>query len=136
MKQQDSLILQLRAAEQSARTDVRGMKKMEAEESSNRHRNEQLLVEAEQKIKLAEYSVETSKKRNFELQSRCDELSTQWEMERKLRYFLYSKSSHFLRRVSIILTHFIITFVTLLFLIQNGSSARAEIKSSEEREKR
>ena len=89
MKQQDSLILQLRAAEQSARTDVRGMKKTEAEESSNRHLNEQLLVEAEQKIKLAEYSVETSKKRNTELQSRCDELSVQWETERKLRYYFH-----------------------------------------------
>ena len=99
MKQQDSLILQLRVAEQTARTDVRGMKKTEAEESSNRHLNEQLLVEAEQKIKLAEYSVETSKKRNTELQSRCNELSIQWEMERKLRYFLGLALAHFTTNV-------------------------------------
>jgi hypothetical protein len=54
--------------------------------SSKRHLNEQLLVEAEQKLRLADHSVETAKKRNTELQSRCDELSSQWESERKLRY--------------------------------------------------
>lgn len=85
MKQQDSLITQLRNAEQSARTDIRGMKRTGAEESSSRHLNEQLLIEAEQKLKLADHSVGIAKKRNVELQNRCDELSTQWEAERKLR---------------------------------------------------
>lgn len=85
MKQQDTLIHQLRQAEQLARTDVRTMKRTEAEEGSKRHLTEQLLVEADQKLKLADHTVLTSKKRNTELQGRCDELSTQWEAERKLR---------------------------------------------------
>lgn len=85
MKQQDSLITQLRSAEQAARTDIRVMKRTGADESSNRHLNEQLLIEAEQKLKLADHSVGIAKKRNVELQNRCDELSTQWEAERKLR---------------------------------------------------
>ena len=87
MRQQDGLISQLRAAELAARTDVRTMKRLEAEEGSKKRLNEQLLVEAEQKLKLADHSVVTDKKRNTELQSRCDELSTQWETERKLRYY-------------------------------------------------
>jgi hypothetical protein len=85
MKQQDSLITQLRSAELAARTDIRVMKRTGADESSNRHLNEQLLIEAEQKLKLADHSVGIAKKRNIELQNRCDELSTQWEAERKLR---------------------------------------------------
>ena len=85
MKQQDNIIHQLRQAEQLARTDVRGMKRTEAEEGSKRHLTEQLLVEADQKLKLADHSVVTAKRRNAELQGRCDELSTQWEAERKLR---------------------------------------------------
>ena len=85
MKQQDSIINQLRIAEQAARTDVRCMKRTEADEGSKKHLNEQLLVEVEQRLKLADHTVVTAKKRNAELQDRCDELSTQWEAERKLR---------------------------------------------------
>ena len=66
MKQQDTLIHQLRQAEQLARTDVRTMKRTEAEEGSKRHLTEQLLVEADQKLKLADHTVLTSKKRNTE----------------------------------------------------------------------
>ena len=85
MKQQDIVINQLRTAEQSARIDVRSMKRTDAEEGSKKHLNEQLLVEVEQRLKLADHAVVTAKKRNAELQTRCDELSTQWEAERKLR---------------------------------------------------
>lgn len=85
MKQQDTLINQLRTAEQAARTDVRCMKRTDAEEGAKKHLNEQLLVEVEQRLKLADHAVVTAKKRNAELQTRCDELSTQWEAERKLR---------------------------------------------------
>ena len=85
MKQQDTIINQLRTAEQSARIDIRCMKRTEAEEGSKKHLNEQLLVEVEQRLKLADHAVVTAKKRNDELQTRCDELSTQWEAERKLR---------------------------------------------------
>ena len=85
MKQQDSIINQLRSAELAARTDVRNMKRTGTEESSSKHQNEQLLLEAEQNLKLADHSVDLARKRNIELQNRCDELSAQWEAERKLR---------------------------------------------------
>lgn len=91
MKQQDSIISQLRCAELAARTDIRNMKRTGAEESSSKHQNEQLLLEAEQNLKLADHSVDTAKKRNIELQNRCDELSAQWEAERKLRYVCDTK---------------------------------------------
>jgi hypothetical protein len=91
MKQQDSIISQLRCAELAARTDIRNMKRTGAEESSSKHQNEQLLLEAEQNLKLADHSVDTAKKRNIELQNRCDELSAQWEAERKLRYISLTK---------------------------------------------
>lgn len=87
MKQQEVIINQLRAAEQAARNEIVALKKSASEETSKRHLNEQLLMEAEQKIKLAEHTVEIAKKRNVELQARCDELTAQCESERKMRYF-------------------------------------------------
>ena len=85
LKNQDGVISQLRAAEGAARTEIQGLRKTHSDEHSQRILNEQLVVEAEQKLKLAEHSMELAKKRNAELQTRCNELSGQMETERKAR---------------------------------------------------
>ncbi len=85
LKTQDGVIAQLRSAEGAARTEIQGLRKTHSDEHSQRILNEQLVVEAEQKLKLAEHSMELAKKRNAELQTRCNELSGQMETERKAR---------------------------------------------------
>ena len=77
MKTQDAVISQLRSAENAARNEIQALRKTHSDEHSQRILNEQLVVEAEQKLKLAEHSAELAKKRNAELQTRCDELSGQ-----------------------------------------------------------
>ena len=82
MKTQDAVISQLRSAENAARNEIQALRKTHSDEHSQRILNEQLVVEAEQKLKLAEHSAELAKKRNAELQTRCDELSGQVVSER------------------------------------------------------
>ena len=48
-------------------------------------------VESQQYVQVAEKSLETNKKRNMELQARCDELGKKLEAERKLRYVYVDK---------------------------------------------
>ena len=85
LKTQDGVISQLRSAEGAARTEIQSLRKTHSDEHSQRILNEQLVVEAEQKLKLAEHSMELAKKRNAELQTRANELSGQMEVERKCR---------------------------------------------------
>lgn len=50
-----------------------------------RHMDEQRLLEARQQLADTEHGVKGALKRNQELQSRCDELSKQCEIERKAK---------------------------------------------------
>lgn len=65
---QDAVISQLRAVETAVRGEIHGFRKLQSDEHSQRILNEQLVVEAEQKLKLTEHSMELGKKRNAELQ--------------------------------------------------------------------
>ena len=85
MKQQDGIINHMRQIEQSLRSDISNFKKSSLETVNKRHVDEQELLEAQQKLSLAGHTLEAAKKRNMELQARCDELGKKLEAERKLR---------------------------------------------------
>lgn len=101
MKTQDAVISQLRSAENAARSEIQALRKTHSDEHSQRILNEQLVVEAEQKLKLAEHSAELAKKRNAELQTRCDELSGQvvsdFSSMRRKNVLVFIKSDQSLR---------------------------------------
>ena len=85
MQQQDSLLSQIRQAEQMVRGDCHAAKKSAQELSGARHIEEQKLLEAKQKLEDSQHGVDSALKRNAELQKRCDQLTSQCESERKAR---------------------------------------------------
>lgn len=85
ISQQDIVIGHLRQVEQGLRGDISNIKKSNLETTGKRHVDEQELLEAQQKLSLTSSTLEATKKRNMELQARCDELGKKLEAERKLR---------------------------------------------------
>jgi chromosome segregation ATPase len=85
MKYQETVFNQLRAAEQSAKTELHNYKASTQEAISQRSINDLEKEEWQKKIAMVENEAEKSKKRNVELQARCDQLTAQCEEERKAR---------------------------------------------------
>lgn len=88
MQQQENLLNQIRQSEQSLRNDCQTLKKTATEVEGSRHLDEQKLLEAKQRLADSEHGVKSALKRNEELQSRCDELSSKCESERKARWVI------------------------------------------------
>ena len=85
LKQQEQLIAQLVSLEQALRTELHASK-IEYREFQGKHKlSQQALDEAEQKLKLAEHSIEAANKRNTELHERCTEISNKLKVERELK---------------------------------------------------
>ena len=70
LRTQEAAVAQLRAVETAVRGELLGTRKSHADEQSQRVLKEELVVEAEQKLKLTEHAVELGKKRNADLQVR------------------------------------------------------------------
>jgi chromosome segregation ATPase len=85
MSHQDALLATLRKTERTNRADVLTVKKSVTTDSQEQHETSQRLLEAEQNWALIQKSVDSEKSRNAELKSRCDDLASQLEKERKLR---------------------------------------------------
>lgn len=88
LKQQDAVITHQRQAEQALRLDMTNLRRSTSETLNKRHVDEQELLEAQQKLSLSVHSLDAAKKRNMELQARCDELGKKLEAERKQRFVL------------------------------------------------
>lgn len=85
MRQQDTIITSLKAEELILKNEIIFLKKSLHESKLTQISNEELLLEAQQKASVAEHAVDSTKKRNVQLQARCDELGKKLEAERKLR---------------------------------------------------
>ena len=86
LKQQDILISSLRKTERSLRVELQSAKKGVVSDVQQQHVDTQDLVEANQNISVIQKSLSAEKKRNADLQTRCDDLTHSLEKERKLRY--------------------------------------------------
>ena len=64
---------------------MNNMKKSHFDAIGKKHIEEQDLLEAQQKLSLTINTLDAAKKRNMELQARCDELGKKLEVERKQR---------------------------------------------------
>jgi len=85
----------------------------------------QALLEAQQKLSLTSSTLDATRKRNMELQARCDELGKRLEAERKLRYFIF----HFCRYFKLKLFCF---FENLRMEIQRDHKSKKKEKSTDE----
>ncbi len=85
MQQQHLVIGQLEQVETNLRKELQLVQKNSIDELQRYYVDEQTVIEAQQKLVVAELAIEEEKKRNLDLRERCDELSVQTESERKLR---------------------------------------------------
>ena len=85
MNQQENLLNHVRQSESSLRNECQALKKTAMEVDGARLNEETKLAEAKQRLADSEHGVKSALKRNEELQSRCDELTSKCETERKAR---------------------------------------------------
>ena len=85
IKQQEIVIQSLKNNEQLLRNELTENKKTIFKLSNKEITDEQIILESNQKNNLSEITFTAAKRRNMELQARCDELGKKLEAERKKR---------------------------------------------------
>lgn len=135
MSVQESLIAQLRGSEQGVRGELQSLKRVVTSEGEAQWTRDQALVTAEEKLRSAELGVAAERKRNSELQARCDELASQWDSERKARYAILAAirpSERDLAACNTLLCFVSFSIICVLIYVcapiglQNGGTARCE----------
>lgn len=89
-KRQDSMINQLKSAEQNARSEISTLRAEKSELICSKSSIEQDKLDLQHKLDWTNKELEQAEERNRKLQARCVELTTKAETERKQRFDLMS----------------------------------------------
>lgn len=103
-ERQDQIVPNLRASEQQIRSEYLTLKN-NYDDLQEKHQNDLVqLEEVKQNVSDIKHTLSATLKRNEELQSRCDELTSQCEAERKLRYerqiSVFCYNSYFINNIN------------------------------------
>jgi E3 ubiquitin-protein ligase BRE1 len=93
MQQQEAQVQQLRNTEQHLRGELQAHKKSLLEAAARQQTEELKVQDNQQNLQDAESRIKAVQKRNVELQSRCDLLTSQSESERKARHLAQKELS-------------------------------------------